>query len=333
MPKITDAPSDPSAVSVRPSDAAAAGCLPRKSFECELKADEGSGPGGFELYAAVFGNKDRQGDIIEPGAFDNLPDFERDGWGAINHKGYDLPIGYITSAEQDVRGLKVRGIFHSTPTAQECRTVVLERMKAGKRVLCSIGYVTRDESMERIDGEPVRRITRLSVFEFSFVNLPANDQAAVTSAKGADPMPEAKTTPPAETKRSVAISAANREKMSRFSEEMDGHHETMKKCMKSMADCHKAMGKTHDEYKAWAKAFEPAEADDDDDGGEEGRKAKDPVDDESDPADTDDGNPPKGKAAKPAPAKRVTDDDIALSTWRDQLKQRSMAGRRVAACP
>ena len=190
-----------------------------------------------------------------------------------------LAVAFPVSAEQDAHGLKITGKFHSTPEAQAVRTVSRERLAAGKAVKCSIGYVTRDESFEKTDGRMVRRIKKLSIYEASFVNLPANPAAEATSVKGAPPVPEAKQTPPAETKRSVAISAANREKMARFSEEMDGHHEEMAKCMKSMKDCHKAMCKCLDQHKEFLKSFEPAEDDDDDDGGENGRKAKakDPV--------------------------------------------------------
>ena len=65
-------------LAVRPSDAAAAGCLPRKSWQIEVKSVEDDGT--FTIYAAVFGNEDRQGDIIEAGAFDNLDEFVKDGW-------------------------------------------------------------------------------------------------------------------------------------------------------------------------------------------------------------------------------------------------------------
>jgi HK97 family phage prohead protease len=164
-----------------PLDASTTGMLPHKTLECEFKAIGEDGT--FTLYAACFGNLDRQGDIIEAGAFDNLDEFTRDGWIALNHDQQSLPIGYPTAAVQDDKGLRIEGQFHSTPEAQAVRTVARERLRAGKAVKTSIGYVTRDESFEKSNGRMARRIKRLSVYEASFVNLPANSQAEVVDAK------------------------------------------------------------------------------------------------------------------------------------------------------
>lgn len=263
---------------IRPADAAAAGALPRKTFAVEFK-DDGGDAGEFELYAAVFGNRDRDGDIIEPGAFDNLAEFSEDGWSALNHRGMDLPVGYIVEAAQDQKGLKVRGRFHSTDAAQACRTVVKERMAAKKRVLCSIGYVTRDESFERVDGQPTRRIKRLSVYEVSFVNLPANTQAAVTSVKGAETMPETK--PPAtRTKAGRAISKANHDKLRALADRLGEHHSELAEQIKCMKQKHKEMCAVKDEMDEFLKSFDAGESegDDEDDGdGDEGKSARKPA--------------------------------------------------------
>jgi HK97 family phage prohead protease len=163
----------------RPADGTST--LQRKDFDCRFKSLDDAG--SFELYAAVFSNVDRQDDVIVPGAFKNLEKFVRDGWGALNHVQCNLPVAWIESAEQDQHGLKVTGRFHSTPEAQACRTVIQERMAAGKSVKCSIGYLILDAVVETRDGKTVRLLKSIEVFEFSFVNLPANPEAEVLAAK------------------------------------------------------------------------------------------------------------------------------------------------------
>lgn len=156
----------------------AVGSLAYKSMDAAIKADGQ----GFDLYASVFNNIDRQGEIIEPGAFKNLGDFARDGVILTEHNMRSLPVGLIDTAVQDAKGLRVKGRFHSTPEAQACRAVVRERMAAGKSVKCSIGYQVLDYVMDNIGGKTVCRIKAVNVFEASIVNLPANPLAGVVSA-------------------------------------------------------------------------------------------------------------------------------------------------------
>lgn len=174
--------SDHEALPERPVRAAPGG-LHRKDFDVEVKAVGDSG--SFELYCAVFNNVDRAGDIIQPGAFANLDDFVVSGWGAVNHLNQSLPIAMVDTAVQDAKGLKITGVFHSTPEAQATRTVVAERMARGKAVKCSFGYRVLEGSSETRKGRSVYVITKLEIYEFSFVNLPANPAAEVTAVKSA----------------------------------------------------------------------------------------------------------------------------------------------------
>src|SRR6201985_2132152 len=61
-------------------------------------------------------------------------------------------------------------------------------MAAKKSVKCSIGYLVPadGERYEKRNGETVRIISKLAIYEVSFVNLPANPQAEVVSAKSLD---------------------------------------------------------------------------------------------------------------------------------------------------
>lgn len=157
--------------------------LSHKTMSFEVKSLDDTGH--FSLYAAAFGNRDRQGEIITPGAFKNLDEFVKDGWGAVNHTNFggDLGVAMIDSATQDAKGLLISGVFHSTDDAQRIRTKVRERMERGKSVKCSIGYQVTDGDHETKDGQPVYVIKSLNVYEFSFVNMPANPEASVMSAK------------------------------------------------------------------------------------------------------------------------------------------------------
>lgn len=154
--------------------------LEHKSLPFEVKA---AGEDELVLYAAVFSNVDRQGDVIVPGAFANLPEFVESGWIALNHKHGDLPIATIESASQDGLGLKVSCRWHTTDEAKAARIVVKERMARGKAVLCSIGYRALEFSYEQRGDQTVRLLKSVAVYEASIVNMPANPEARVTGVK------------------------------------------------------------------------------------------------------------------------------------------------------
>ena len=277
--------------------------MEHKSVPCEIKAagDDGS----FELYALAFNNIDRVGDIIVPGAVSNVDELVKDGWGALNHAGMALPVAYADSAEQDAKGLLVRGKFHTHPDAQAVRSVVRERMDAGKSAPCSIGYIVDDASYEMQSGKQVRILKSIRVYEFSFVNMPANPAAGVVSAKSIEseedqPLDSSEKSFLAllmkrmgmQTKAGKAISAANHDELSRHCSgmastvaDMKAHHKELKSmCKEGETKCMK-MGEQLDEFKAFLDQHKP--------------KAKDERDDDEDEeADEDEG---EGREASRAP--------------------------------
>jgi len=167
-----------------PKDAAS--ILPRKDVEGQIQAVDENG--SFEMYALVFGNIDRQFDIIEPGAVKNVQEFTKAGGIYVGHDVSGLPVAMITSATQDHHGLKVAGTFHSTPQAQDVRTIVKERLEAGRTVQTSIGYLplSGGEQFEKQKGRTIRRLSAINVYEASIVGVPANPLAEVVSAKSAE---------------------------------------------------------------------------------------------------------------------------------------------------
>lgn len=171
--------------------------LSTKRFAFDVKADDLHDDGTFDVYAAVFGNVDRANEIIVPGAFANIPDFVKDGVVLFEHRQDLPPIGFVESAEQDGKGLRVKGRFHKTADVAELRQKFRERVEAGKSVKCSVGYRVLDWDLIQVDGRKVTRLKRLLVFEFSFVNVPCNPEAEAVSVKGlADPPTEAPMTEP-----------------------------------------------------------------------------------------------------------------------------------------
>lgn len=155
--------------------------IERKSLPVELKIDDANGT--VTLYASVFGNVDRQGEMIVPGAFKNLDQFVIDGWLAVNHNWNDMGVASIDAATQDPHGLLVAASWYSTADAQEARTIVKERMARGKSVKASIGFRVLEDTSETADGKPIRVLKAIELIEASIVNLPANPLAQVSTVK------------------------------------------------------------------------------------------------------------------------------------------------------
>ncbi len=321
-----------------PADAAS--CLPHKTFQCEVKAlDESTG--SFELYAACFGNVDRQGDMIEPGAFQNLPEFVSDGWIALNHDQAALPLAIVDTAEQDGKGLRVTGRFHTHAQAQSCRAVIIERMAAGKRVLCSIGYLVPldGEHYERENGQNVRHISKLSVYEASIVNLPANplaDVQSIKSMKGKTVMPELAHEGVVEAFKAFVDSLASKGgmlpksahyKLKSVAEAMDEHG----KCSKEHGKAACAIAK---DMKETLKSLVGGQREDEEDSNVAGKEDEDEKEDkpeseeEGDGKEDEDDKKPKGKKKEDE-----TEEDKTKKAYREQLKRRALAGRRFQQCP
>lgn len=154
--------------------------------ESELKfLDSTDGPGTFGGYASAFNNVDSYGDTILPGAFKSslhshgLPKL------FFNHDSRMLPIGKILAAEEDNRGLLVKGeLTPNLPAAEE----VLAALKHGTVDGLSIGFYLRSGDYKENDdgGRTIKRVSQL--IEISVVNFPAEADARINlaSVKTAD---------------------------------------------------------------------------------------------------------------------------------------------------
>jgi HK97 family phage prohead protease len=183
------------------------GQMDKKQFKViplsKLNAIESS-PGGFEGYASVFGDLDDGGDIVLRGAFtQTIPEFVKSGFIAPDHDwSVDKELGYVLAAEEDDHGLKIKVEFHDTADAQQIRQKMLNRIRKGKSASLSIGYLPegkqyvsktdaikylKDNSPESLaklnEFDSIRLLSKVRLFETSFVTVPMLASAQVTQAK------------------------------------------------------------------------------------------------------------------------------------------------------
>lgn len=144
----------------------------------EVKA--GDGPVTFSGYASTFGNEDKGGDIVMPGAFkDSLDDRNMSVRMLWNHDRFAVPIGKWTGIKEDDKGLFVEGEL--TPKNSLAEDVGAA-MRHGTIDRMSIGYLTLDDSK---DDDGRRLLHKLELKEVSPVNFPMNEMAEITSIKSA----------------------------------------------------------------------------------------------------------------------------------------------------
>lgn len=147
--------------------------MDRLYFETEIKAQD---DGAISGLAWKFGEADRIGDWIEPGAFKAvslpLPLL-------FGHDQND-PVGSWTTAEEKADGLHLAGnlLIEDVPRAREIRALVMAGAVRG----ISIGFVTK-KAENRAGGG--RTITEVELLEASLVTLPMHPGAQVTTAKSA----------------------------------------------------------------------------------------------------------------------------------------------------
>ena len=139
-----------------------------------------------EGYAAVFGNLDEQNDIIEPGAFKKtLANASDDVQVLLGHEWRKLPVGLPATMTEDEHGLHTVTTMFDTADGRDVVEVAkrLGEAKGRARLGMSIGYVPVEVEVEELDGEEVRHLKAVHLYEYSFVGMPANPLARVTGVK------------------------------------------------------------------------------------------------------------------------------------------------------
>jgi len=150
--------------------------IERKSFAFDIKATDDD-QGIIEGYASIFGNTDSYGDIVDNGAFTKTLKENPDVPILWQHWS-DEPIGVTVSAEENKRGLKVRGQL--TLSVQKAREAY-DLIKAGALKGLSIGFRTIKDEWDR--ENEVRHLKEVRLYEWSPVTFPANEKAGVTGVK------------------------------------------------------------------------------------------------------------------------------------------------------
>jgi len=153
----------------------------RGEFQVELKEATGGTPEGvFKGYASVFGKKDFQDDVVEPGAFARTLHQKGGRFPILFQHDPMEPIGQITEAVEDSRGLKVVGRL-ALGVQRANDTLHLVKAKAIQGL--SIGYRTVKHEMNNDTG--VRHLKEIELFEISPVVFPANPHARISGIKSA----------------------------------------------------------------------------------------------------------------------------------------------------
>lgn len=146
----------------------------------EIKAVEEDGI--FEGFGSVFGNVDAYKEIVAPGAFsESLSAWKSSGrlppvlW---QHRSGE-PIGPYLEMEEQAIGLRVKGqlLVNDVQRAKEARALMKAKAVNG----LSIGFVTREDSYDRVTG--IRTLKKIDLWEVSVVTFPANPSAQISSVK------------------------------------------------------------------------------------------------------------------------------------------------------
>ncbi|MDR2513900.1 MAG: HK97 family phage prohead protease [Christensenellaceae bacterium] len=144
-------------------------------FELE-KYDEETGI--FSGYAAVFGNVDSGGDVIEPGAFTKtIAEGTERVKILVLHNDCWLPIGRPLELREDSHGLYIKGKVSDTSMGRDVKILLQDKVLNEM----SIGY---DPIVFDYDSESgVRHLREVKLWEVSLVTWAMNPEAVVTGYK------------------------------------------------------------------------------------------------------------------------------------------------------
>ena len=148
-----------------------------KSVPIQVKVD--SGLRQIEGHAAVFGNRDSYGDVIQPGAFARTLANDRGRVKVLWQHDPSNPIGKPLAMREDERGLHVTARIANTTQGRDALALfdaeVIDEL--------SIGY---DAIVWEYDeNADVRYLKEIRLWEFSPVTWAANELAKITSVKHA----------------------------------------------------------------------------------------------------------------------------------------------------
>lgn len=163
--------------------------MKHKHMDVAFNVKAVSEDGTFEGYGSVFNVKDSYDDIVVKGAFaDSLATHSSKGSmpALLWQHDSDEPIGVYIEMREDDTGLYVKGQL-ALKTQRGAEAYELLKMKAISGM--SIGFVTREDSYDRVTG--VNTLKKLDLWEVSLVTFPANTEARVSGVKSIDDLKSA----------------------------------------------------------------------------------------------------------------------------------------------
>lgn len=148
--------------------------MERKALSTEIKVS----PDGrtVEGYASTY-DLDAVGDIVVPGAYKRTLDHRLARIKVL--RDHEHPIGRPVEAYEDTKGLYTKSVISDTPLGNETLTL----LRDGVLDRFSIGYEPVVKEFGKKDGQPVRYLKEIKLYEWSVVTFPANDSAVVTGVK------------------------------------------------------------------------------------------------------------------------------------------------------
>lgn len=151
-------------------------------FKAQLtKVEDVSEKGIVRFYGSVFGNLDKAGDIVDPGAYtktiaENLREIQH----YKNHDSRLMP-GVITEAKEDERGLLITSkLILGTQLGKETYEEYKAMAEVGKSMFHSIGYIPVKEE-KKDDGNHLKEIFLREVS--TLTAHPANNEALTVDVK------------------------------------------------------------------------------------------------------------------------------------------------------
>ena len=133
----------------------------------------------FHGHAAVFGNRDSHGDIIQPGAFTRTLNNDRGRIKVLWQHDPSNPIGKPVEMHEDETGLFVKARIADTTAGRDAMALIDAEIVTE----LSIGFST---VVEEFDNEKeVRLLREVKLFEFSPVTWASNELARITAVKQA----------------------------------------------------------------------------------------------------------------------------------------------------
>lgn len=159
-----------------------------KILPCEFKlveGDESAKGRTVEGYAAAFGNIDGVGDIIHKGAFKNTIVSRGPKIKFLWQHDQNEPIGKIVEMHEDDRGLFFKALISDTARGRDALALLNDKAIDS----LSIGYdaMPGETDYTKQDGQTIRNLRSIRLWEISMVTFPANEEAVITGLKRAAP--------------------------------------------------------------------------------------------------------------------------------------------------